>query len=53
MRRRYRSASTTKVGEWEASGLLFKDTVQVLAVDDPKIAGVTFCARAHATPAAS
>lgn len=30
-----------KVGEFKASGLVFKDTVQVLSVEDPDVEGVT------------
>jgi len=29
------------VGEWNASGLVFKDSVEVMALSDPKVDGVT------------
>lgn len=31
----------TKVGEFSSSGLVFKDTVEVTAIPDPKVPGVT------------
>jgi len=30
-----------KVGEFTSSGLIFKDTVEVIAIEDPKVKGVT------------
>jgi hypothetical protein len=30
-----------KVGEFPASGIFFKDSVQTLAIDDPEVQGVT------------
>eukprot|EP00879_Flechtneria_rotunda_P003057 GHRR01003277.1.p1 GENE.GHRR01003277.1~~GHRR01003277.1.p1 ORF type:complete len:252 (+),score=33.78 GHRR01003277.1:1011-1766(+) len=34
-------AGTSKIGEFEASGFLFKDAVEVNAFDDPAVPGVT------------
>jgi len=30
-----------KVGEFPASGIFFRDSVQTLAIDDPEVQGVT------------
>lgn len=35
------AANREKVGEFAASGLLFKDTVEVVALDDPDVPGAT------------
>lgn len=35
------AADVRKVGEFDASGLIFKDSVEVVAVDDPVVSGVT------------
>ncbi|KAL6763071.1 CreA protein-domain-containing protein [Haematococcus lacustris] len=32
---------TQKIAEWAASGLIFKDTVEVTAIDDPEVDGLT------------
>lgn len=35
------AASSSKVGEFTASGLLFKDTIEVASIEDPDIEGAT------------
>lgn len=35
------SMAAEKVGEFPASGIFFKDSVQTLAIDDPEVQGVT------------
>eukprot|EP00210_Caulerpa_lentillifera_P001786 g1716.t1 len=35
------SADLRKLGEFNASGLVFKDSVEVLEIDDPEVSGVT------------
>lgn len=35
------SLAAEKVGDFPASGFLFKDSVQTLAIDDPEVQGVT------------
>ena len=30
-----------KIGEFAASGIIFKDSVQIMAIDDPEVKGVT------------
>lgn len=35
------SAAARKVGEFNASGFVFKDSIEVISVDDPEVSGVT------------
>ena len=33
--------ASTKIGEFTASGFLFKDSVEIVTVEDPEVEGVT------------
>ena len=35
------AVAADKIGEFAASGIIFKDSVQVMAIDDPEVKGVT------------
>lgn len=46
------SIAAEKVGEFPASGIVFKDSVQTLAIDDPEVQGVTIYISGQALGAA-